>query len=46
MGCQSWLSVRTVDGVSEFSAESGNVGEFLSVFSSVEHVAVDIHEAM
>lgn len=38
--------LRTVDGVSEYkSTESGNIGEFLSAFSSVEHVAIDIHEA-
>lgn len=39
-------AVRTVDGVSEFSTTSvGAVGDYLGAYTSVEHVAIDIHEA-
>ena len=39
-------AVRSVDGVSEYTTNvSGTVSEFLSTYASVEHVAIDIHEA-
>jgi hypothetical protein len=39
-------ATRTVDGVAEYSStQAGQVSDFLNVFSSVEHVAIDIHEA-
>ena len=39
-------ATRTVDGVAEYnSTQAGQVSDFLNVFSSVEHVAIDIHEA-
>jgi len=42
--------IRVVDGVSEYGSDVPNasshpVSEFLNVFSSVEHVAIEVHEA-